>query len=217
MNPSLPFYILRVTSSTVPFACPLTSEAFPFASPVNSCALPFASPVNACALPIASPVNSFALPFASPATSCVLFFISYAFSFAWLATSLADSSVLAAVEPNVDLTASVADSEKQGSAPSFPGQRGSGCLQKKTTSSVGSPMSGNSRDSPPVSIAFTAAFESLRSAAFSASWVPSTTDRDTKGEVENTRERANGNAFRGSALRSDIVKRWMVYGVKVPE
>lgn len=57
---------------------------------------------------------------------------------------------------------------------------------------------------PPVSIAFTAAFESFRLAASSASLLPSTTDRDTKGEVANMRVRAKGNAFRGRALSKDI-------------
>lgn len=64
-------------------------------------------------VPFAFPVTSEVLPLASPASSCALPFASYALPFASLATSLAVCSVLAAVLPTADLTASVADSDSR--------------------------------------------------------------------------------------------------------
>lgn len=68
---------------------------------------------------------------------------------------------------------------------------------------------------PPFSMPLTAASETTRSAALSASLVPSTTDLETKGEVENTRARVNGKIRLGAALRRDMVLGGLNNGIKV--
>lgn len=53
-----------------------------------------------------------------------------------------------------------------------------------------------------------AAVPAFRLAASRASFVPSTTDFETKGDVVKARARHNGKAFEGNTLKNDIFVAW---------
>lgn len=183
----------------------MTSEVVPLAFPASSSALPLARPAKSCAVPFAFPASSCDFPFVCPATSCASPFASYACPFESLATSSAVCFALALAVPTADLTASVADSNQRNQHHISDG-RATGFAETTRVGPKEATLLRRKSNLPPVSIAFTAASESFRFAASSASLVPSTTDRDTKGEVANMRERAKGNAFRGRALSMDMFR-----------